>query len=198
MKRIGLLGGTFDPIHYGHLNAAWQSLQHLNLHEVWFIPNPLPPHRPQPQASSTQRNAMLEMAISGIANLHICTVEMKKSTAGLSVETLVTLKQQHPQYSFYWLLGNDSFNSLPTWHRWQEITEYAQLIVLTRPDHPLQISTELQSWLSLQGAKVKSIAITELTISSSDIRQQFHHQHIPRFLLPDAVLNYCLEHKLYH
>jgi nicotinate-nucleotide adenylyltransferase len=198
LSRIGLFGGTFDPIHHGHLNAAWQSLQTLALDQVWFIPNHLPPHRALPQANALQRVAMIELAIADIAQFQMSRVEIDKNKPSFSIDTLITLKQKHPDHEFCWLMGNDSFNSLPTWHRWQEISEHAQLIVLTRPEHPLKISTELQQWLSTPGNKVKSVAITELNISSTDIKQQFQHQQLPRFLLPDAVLNYCQQHQLYH
>ncbi len=197
MKRIGLFGGTFDPIHHGHLNAAWQSLQTLALEQVWFIPNHLPPHRALPQATAAQRLAMIELAIADIAPFQVSLIEIEKNKPSFTIDTLVTLQQQHPTTEFYWLMGNDSFNSLPTWHRWQEISQYARLIVLSRPEHPLKISAELQEWLDKQGNKVKSVAITELNIASTDIKQQLQHQQLPRFLLPDAVLNYCKQQQIY-
>lgn len=197
MTRIGLFGGTFDPIHYGHLNAAWQSLQTLALEQVWFIPNHLPPHRARPQASAVQRVAMIELAIADIQAFQVNRVEVDKNKPSYTIDTLIALQQHHADAEFYWLMGNDSFNSLPSWHRWQEISRYARLIVLTRPGHPLKISPELEAWLSQAGNQVKSVAITELNIASTDIKQQFQLKQVPRFLLPDAVLDYCQQQQIY-
>lgn len=170
---IGILGGTFDPIHFGHLRIALEALEKYKLKEVRFIPCALPVHKKAPLVSSDHRIAMLKLAVKSQKNFIIDQREIKRKTPSFMIETLYDLKDEMPDQQFGLILGSTELVSFTKWRHWQEILKLASLIILPR---------------DTAGA---------LPISSTAIRKMIKKNQNPRYLLPDAVLDYIVYHKLY-
>ena len=205
---IGLFGGTFDPVHYGHLRAALEVCQSLKLKELRFIPAGQPVHRPAPIASAAHRIAMLELAIAEILQFTIDKREINSAEPSYTVNTLLSLRQELPHAALCLLVGVDAFAAITTWHRWQDILMLAHLIVLQRPGFTLPSSDAVGGLLAHQISDKKELAkathgaiwvetITPLAISSTLIRNQLAIGNIPYFLLPQSVINYSKEHQIY-
>jgi nicotinate-nucleotide adenylyltransferase len=196
---MGVFGGTFDPIHYGHLRTAFEMLQALRFEDVRFIPCGDPPHRGSTYATAKQRFRMVELAIEGQDGLIADDRELKRGGPSYTMDTLLTLREEFPDRALGLILGMDAFLGLPTWHRWQEILDAAHIIVAHRPgwkapdmgplgDLISEFGTHRVNDLhtSLQG-RVHIHAVTQLEISSTEIRDLVAAGRDPRFLMPDAV-----------
>ncbi len=142
-RAIGILGGTFDPIHYGHLRPCLDLLQQINLAEVRLMPNHIPPHRAAPGSSASHRLAMATLAVQDCAELTIDTRELNRTTPSYTIDTLIELAAENPTTPICFLIGLDSLNSLHTWHRWQELLNYCHLVVSYRPNYQLQLNPEV-------------------------------------------------------
>lgn len=206
-----MLGGTFDPIHHGHLRTAVELYERLAVAEVRLIPCHQPPHRPQPLANSAQRLHMVSLAIAGEAGLKLDACELERDQASWSVHTLADLRARlGPQVPLIMAIGMDSFLSLPAWYQWRQLTHYAHLVVVTRPDYQALYSAELQTWLDqhqtleadllqhLPCGKVLLMQLqTPLAISATQIRQALAEGRSARYWLPDQVLAYIQQQGLY-
>ena len=199
MKLIGVFGGTFDPIHYGHLRSAFEMLQALRFDEVRFIPCSDPPHRGTTFANAAQRLEMVSVAVAGQAGFVVDDRELQRGGPSYSIDTLLSLREEFPQHSLGLILGMDAFLGLPGWRRWQEILDVAHIIVAHRPGWrapdmgPLgELLTECGTHRSndlheqIQGC-VHIHAVTQLEISSTEIRELVEAGRDPRFLMPDTV-----------
>lgn len=208
-KAIGILGGTFDPIHLGHLRMALELREALNLDKVHVIPCYQPVHRKSPIASPEQRLAMVECAVANEVALYPDAREIRRRSPSYSIDTILELHTENPKTPLCFLLGIDAFLGFPTWHRWQEILDYAHIIVAHRPQYQLPSSgiiaellkERLQNELSyihenLAGS-ILFRPITALEIAASDIRKQIATGRNPRYLLPDAVYDYIQTHDTY-
>jgi nicotinate-nucleotide adenylyltransferase len=203
---IGIFGGTFDPVHYGHLRSAVEVKEIFGLDEVRLIPSAQPPHRQAPQASPTTRLDMLKLAIDNQPSFIADTRELDRAGASYMVITLESLRQEFPGQPLLLFIGSDAFNQLTTWYQWQRLFDFAHIVVLTRPGHrvgqlePFFVErqtihqTELKQELA---GKLYFQAITQLDISATVIRNIFADQRNPAFLLPDSVIAYIKQHKLY-
>ena len=203
---IGILGGTFDPIHYGHLRAAIEVKDLFQLTEVRLIPSSVPPHRRQPAASALMRLDMLQLAIANQANLIADKRELTRQGASYMVDTLCSLRHDYPDQPLILFIGSDAFHQLTTWHQWQQLFTFAHIVVMTRPGFTLM---PLDDFFTARLASHKSglaeqlaghlyfQAITQLDISATAIRNQIAQQQNPSFLLPDSVLAYIRQHQLY-
>lgn len=206
---IGIFGGTFDPIHYGHLRAALESKEIFRLDEVRLIPSSQPPHRGQPSATAEQRLAMLKLGVADQPGFTIDSQEIDRPGKSFMVDTLHALRAEFPEKSLLLFIGSDAFHKLNTWHRWQNLFDYAHVIVLTRPGFALSRSAKFddffadkiievpQSLLARLNGNLYFQVITQLDISATSIRAMIAQGHSPRYLLPDAVLQYIKAHKLY-
>lgn len=209
---VGVFGGTFDPIHYGHLRPALELREQLALGEVRFIPASLPPHRGEPAATAQQRLAMLQLALQGSEAMRIDERELQRSGPSYMVDTLRSLREEVGRRPLVLLLGLDAFLGLPTWHRWPAIIELAHVAVATRPgwnSAQLQQYAELaQLWRDRHSDDVASLRhspagrivlseVTPLDISATKIRAALRQRRSPRFLLPDSVLDYIERNRLY-
>jgi nicotinate-nucleotide adenylyltransferase len=206
---VGILGGTFDPVHHGHLRIALEVLEALDLAEVRFIPSRLPPHRGQPQATPAQRLALLRLAVAGQPGFIVDERELRRGGPSYMVDTLASLRAEVGNTPLCLLLGRDAFNDLPGWHRWRNILEFTHLIVLERPGAaptpPGELSQLLERCiLDHPGALREKAAggiliqpVTQLAISATRIRQLLAQGRSPRYLLPEAVLNCIHEQGLY-
>src|SRR5579884_1723014 len=133
MQPIGLFGGTFDPIHYGHLRTAFELWQELRLAEVRFMPTGSPPHREQPLASAELRLRMVQAAVADQQAFVVDDREVRRTGISYSVDTLTELRGEYPDRSLCLLLGMDAFLGLPNWHRWRDLLDLAHVCVATRP-----------------------------------------------------------------
>lgn len=208
-KIIGILGGTFDPIHYGHLRLALDFLQILNLEQVRFIPCKLPVHKEANIATPEQRLALLNLAIESMPQFYIDDREIKRDSASYMIDTVKSLRKDYPDTSLCLLLGSDAFLDLDQWKDWRQLLDYVHIVVGLRAatpfllndiltqflsEHQMEDATDLQQKLH-GGIYIQNIS--QLAISASDIRSQIAAHLNVRFLLPDSVYDYILQHQLY-
>ena len=206
---IGLFGGTFDPIHYGHLRTAFELWQLLRLAEVRFLPTGNPPHREQPLASPELRLRMVRAAVSGQPGFTVDDREMRRTGVAYSVDTLAELRAEYPDRSLCLLLGMDAFLGLPHWHRWRELLGLAHIVVAHRPGWKAPTMGPLGEVMVDHGTgAIRDLhektagciyvhAVTQLEISSTELRQLIVSGRDPRYLVPDEVRQMLLETRCY-
>jgi len=206
---IGILGGTFDPIHNGHLRPCLDLLQQLELAEIKLLPNHIPPHKAVPGSSSAHRLAMVELAVQDCPEITIDERELRRDKASYTIDTLIELAQDYPDTPICFLIGMDSLNSLHTWYRWQELLDYCHLVVSYRPGYQFELATEVQAIFervkttdhntihSQRHGHILLWPSTQLDISATRIRFLIKNQQNPMFLLPEKVLTYIKHHNLY-
>jgi nicotinate-nucleotide adenylyltransferase len=206
---IGILGGTFDPIHHGHLRPALEIHERLGFDELRLVPAHVPPHRPLPGATAEQRLAMVQRAIEGLSGFRVDRRELDRDGPSFSVDTLLALRAEvGASRPLLMLVGLDAFAELHTWHRWREIPRLAHVVVATRPGSAppspgtgyLEAAEVVHSPERLRErpcGHVRFEAVTALDISATAIRALLRAGRSPKFLLPDAVLDYILEKDLY-
>ncbi|PVZ85944.1 nicotinic acid mononucleotide adenylyltransferase [Serratia sp. S1B] len=206
-----LFGGTFDPIHYGHLLPVEALAKEVGLQQVTLLPNHVPPHRPQPEASPQQRLAMVKLAIADHPLFTVDDRELQRTTPSYTIDTLEMIrKERGAAHPLAFIIGQDSLLSLYKWHRWQDLLDVCHLLVLARPGYHQQMeSTELQDWLeqhqirdsallSQQPAGYIYLANTPLLeISATEIRQRYHQGIRCDDLLPHSVQRYIELQGLY-
>jgi nicotinate-nucleotide adenylyltransferase len=179
MRPIGIFGGTFDPIHYGHLRTALELKQTLDLEAVHFVPCASPPHRSAPLADGRLRLKMVEAAIRGERGFVADDRELRRPGLSYTVDTLMSFRSDLPDAPLCLLLGMDAFLGLPQWHRWRELFDVAHVVFAHRP-----------GWLHVR-------PVTQLEISSTDLRDLLRAGRDPKFLVPDAVRQIILETECY-
>jgi nicotinate-nucleotide adenylyltransferase len=200
-KLIAILGGTFDPVHNGHLRVAWEAAEALDAH-VRLIPAQVPPHRPAPVASAAQRVALLQRALAGQTRLALDTRELDREGPSYTVDTLRGLRAElGPAQPLVLLVGADAFAQLPTWRQWRALFDLAHIAILTRPGRTEPWSSELVAEATPRRArkagelgdapcgKVLSLPVTPLDISASAVRVLLAAGRVPRWLIPDALLD---------
>ncbi|MCK5898164.1 MAG: nicotinate-nucleotide adenylyltransferase [Methylococcales bacterium] len=203
---IGIYGGTFNPIHYGHLRTALEIKEILNLSEIRFIPCYQPALKDKPLVSAKARFEMVQLAIETQPDFVCDERELKRQGSSYMVDTLASLRMNFEQQSLLLLLGMDAFESLTQWSRWQRVFDYAHIVVMTRPknsqimltDFFKQRLTKEVSVLKQQVCgKLYFQKVTQLAISSTEIRKLLAQENSPRFLMPDNVINYIQHYKIY-
>lgn len=199
MGPVGVFGGTFDPIHYGHLRSAYELLQDLALGEVRFMPCGIPPHRHQPIADGALRLAMVRAAVADQPGFVVDDRELHRAGPSYSVDTLAALREEMPDRPLCLLLGMDAFLGLPKWHRWREILQLAHVVVAHRPGWRAPDMGALGDLLAERatarvddlhraaGGAIHVHAVTQLEISSTEVRALIRAGRDPRYLMPDAV-----------
>ena len=206
---VGIFGGTFDPIHVGHLRTAHELLTGLDLAEVRFIPSRLPPHRPPTIAPEALRLRMLEAALEGLPGFRVDGRELLRPGPSFMVDTLASLRAEVGTQPLCLLLGLDAFLGLPTWERWRELPALAHIVVARRPGFTQRIdgevgellrsrsSTDRHELARLPAGRVLIQDVTQLEISSSAIRNLVEAGGDPRFLVPDAVRDLIAKTHIY-
>ena len=209
MQPICIFGGTFDPVHYGHLRTAFELWQLLRLAEVRFLPSGNPPHREQPLASADLRLRMVRAAVAGEPAFTVDDREIRRSGVSYSVDTLAELRAEYPRRSLCLLLGMDAFLGLPHWHRWRELLELAHVVVAHRPGWKAPTLGPLGEVMVDRGTgsirelhertagRVYVHAVTQLEISSTELRQLIVAGQDPRYLVPDDVRRMLLDSECY-
>jgi nicotinate-nucleotide adenylyltransferase len=203
---IGIFGGTFDPIHYGHLRSALEVKELFGLDEIRLIPSAQPPHRDVPQVSAAMRLEMLKLAVDQQPGFIVDTREIERAGASYMVTTLQSLRLEFTDKPLLLFIGSDAFNKLTTWYQWRQLFDLAHLVVLTRPGYLVgklddfyieKYTNELMQLHEQLAGKLVFQAITQLDISATAIRSMIAQHKSPRFLLPDAVLTYIYQNQLY-
>ncbi|MEK7711574.1 MAG: nicotinate-nucleotide adenylyltransferase [Pseudomonadota bacterium] len=203
---IGIFGGTFDPIHYGHLRPAQEAMQQLALAELRFVPAATPPHRPPPLASAAQRLTMVELAIRGLPGLRVDDRELQRGGLSYTVSTLESLRTELGNTALCLLIGADQFRSFETWHRWQEIPALAHLVVLNRPGATAgvlpdwvraRVCTDLHLLREAPAGRLAFLSVSPQDISATRIRAALARGESVQGLLPEAVLDYIRSNQVY-
>ncbi|HET6725416.1 MAG TPA: nicotinate-nucleotide adenylyltransferase [Gammaproteobacteria bacterium] len=209
MQPIGIFGGTFDPIHYGHLRPALDVLEALDLAEIRFIPSGCPPHRGQPVAPPALRLEMVKAAVAPEPRFVVDEREIHSDEPSYSVTTLESLRRDWPDTPLALIVGMDAFLGLASWHRWRELLDLAHLVVAHRPGWHLQAEGELSSLVAAHqtydpaqlGERKAGLiflqAVTQLEISSTEIRDIIAAGRDVRYLLPEEVRTLIMNHALY-
>ncbi len=200
MNALAIFGGTFDPIHLGHLCVAWEASELLDA-EVRIMPSGTPPHRPPPIASAAQRLAMLQVALRDQSRLTLDARELQRSGPSYTVDTMIELRVEQGERPIVLLLGADAFAGLPDWHGWRQLFELAHIGVLSRPGEQLQLPAELQEAISSRrvsdpaalstqpAGKVIELAVTAMEISATRIRELIAAGREPRYQLPAGLFD---------
>lgn len=209
MAAIGLYGGTFNPVHHGHLRGAISALELLELDQLVFVPAAVPPLKAEPDVSAMQRAAMVELAV---ATMDQCTVdcrELHRSGPSYTIDTLEAWRRERgASDALIFIMGSDAFANVHRWHRWESLLDYASIAVTTRPGVASEWPPEVANWAAdkivdaanlstFPAGKVAFVAQPPLDISSTDIRRRVRAGKNVQFLLPDAVIDYIQAHNLY-
>jgi len=193
-KRIGLLGGSFDPVHRAHIELAKIALNHLALDEVQLLPAKQPWQKPTLSASASDRLIMLQLAVQSTPGLTINAIELDRPGKTYTLDTLKALPAEN---QYYWLLGADQLTNFPTWRGWQEIAQRVTLVVANRPGSELRIPAPLQAQITAGQARVQTLPFEALDVSSSQLRQALGRGESADAWLAPAVANYIKQHQLY-
>jgi nicotinate-nucleotide adenylyltransferase len=216
-QKIGILGGTFNPIHYGHLAAAEEVWSRLKLDQVLFVPSFLPPHKQdEVLPSAAQRQEMVSLAIAGNAHFSLSDIEVKREGKSYSVDTVAELMRLHPATDFYFITGLDSFLEIQTWKEWERLLSFCRFIVLSRPGYAFAGLASID-FMHKASEKLRALDQRELTrvvlefgrnmvyleqiplydISSTDIRKRVRQGCTIKYLLPECVETYIIKNNLY-
>jgi nicotinate-nucleotide adenylyltransferase len=198
IRRLGVLGGTFDPIHHGHLVAAQEALYQLKLDQVLFVPAGMPPHKPvQPLTPARHRLEMIELAIADRPGFALSRVDVERPGPHYSADMLQLLKEEWgPDTTLFFIEGADSLVDLLDWHEPQRVVELAELAVVDRPGVELDVDRLQQHLPGLVG-RLHRVKMPLLDISSTDLRRRVREGRPVAYLTPDEVVAYILEHELY-
>ena len=206
---IALFGGTFDPVHYGHLRCADEARLKLGLKNLYLLPAGTPPHRKPPQATTKQRLEMLQLVQQEFPQLEIDDRETRRSGPSYMVDTLQELRAEFPQTPLLLLIGQDAANQLHSWFHWQQLFDLAHIVILTRPGAKAEYRSDLARQIQRRlGADVQSLCrseaggvlyleVTAIDVSATSIKSIIRLGRSPHSMLPGAVLDYINENQLY-
>ena len=194
---IGVLGGTFDPVHFGHLRPALEVMQALGLEQIRFVPNKIPPHRETPWLNVETRLELLNAAIDDQPGFELDQRELDRTGQSYMVDTLESLRGDFPAQSICLILGMDAFLGLREWHQWQRIPQLCHLVVTTRPGFdidsayirqlPASLTDSASGLAEIATGRILLQSVTQLDISASGIRDMLIKGQSVRYLLPDKV-----------
>jgi len=206
---IGFLGGTFDPVHFGHLRPALEIQQALNLQSLYLLPNYIAPHKEKTLATAEQRIEMVKLAIQDTPEIQINTQELLRSSPSYTIDTLKLLRQQHPDTPICFIMGMDSLINFDSWYQYQDILNYCHLVVSHRPGWDPTFNEIVTGLLTQHQTQDPSIlhrslagciyfqSTSQLAISSSQIRQLLATKQSINFLTPQSVCTYIKEQHCY-
>ena len=206
---LALLGGTFDPVHYGHLRCADQARRKLSLEYLYLLPAGRPPHRREPQASVAQRLDMLALAREEFPCLLIDDRETRRAGPSYMVDTLQELRNAYQDRPLLLLIGQDAANQLHSWHDWRRLFDLAHIVILTRPAAHIAYEPELAEQVSLRTAdeagdlftsragRILQLDVEPVDVSATAIKRCIRSGNAPREMLPEKVLSYIIANRLY-
>ncbi len=186
--RIGILGGTFNPIHIGHLILAEEAREKLKLEKVIFVPTYFPPHKGNGDITGArERYKMVKLAIKGNRHFKVSDIEIKRQGLSYTIDTLKAFKQRYPKDELYFITGSDLLKYLTEWKDLDEIIKMVRLVVATRPGYPLE---KIPSYIT-------TVGIRAVDVSAFEVRQAIKEGRSFRYLVPEAVCNYIIKKRLY-
>ena len=198
--RIGLFGGTFDPIHLGHLILAERCREEAGLEEVWFLPSYVPPHKTERTITRfEQRCEMVALATAGQPAFRVERIEKELPPPSFTSETLAELRARHPEHEFSLVIGGDSLREFPTWHNPRKVLDLARLVAVPRAGTSAVTAGELAAKLELpaEGVRLQLVECPAIAIASREIRARVKEGKSIRFLVPRSIEEYIRERKLY-
>lgn len=197
--RLGIFGGTFDPVHYGHLLLAETCRETLELSEVRFVPAGNPPHKSGIQITDGHARAdMLKLAVSGYPEFTVDRRELKRQGPSFTVDTLAEFAAELPDAELFFLMGADSLRDMPGWREPDRISELATVVAVNRPGLPLPTSSQVVEWVGdALAARIRLITMPGADLSATDLRQRAREGGSLRFMTPRAVEAFIGEHRLY-
>lgn len=187
-NKIGILGGSFDPVHIGHLVLAEYALTEYKLDKVLFIPNRIPNLKQPPQATAHHRYRMVKLAIQDNPTFEVSDIEIKRKGVSYTYDTVIALKKKLKNAKLFFIIGSDAYNSLPKWKNFKKLIAEIEFIVAIRPDSKIK---------KIPQVKFQVLSIPKIAISSSYIRERVEKGMSIRYLVPDGVWQYICEYKLY-
>lgn len=196
MQKIGLLGGTFDPIHNGHLSIANHALKKFNLSQVEFIPCFQPPHRHQPIANALDRFRMVQLAVQHHPHLSVNDIEIQRGNISYSVDTIKSLQQQFPNHEYYFIVGADAFSKFDTWRDWEIICSNVNIIVVNRSNEKIILPKKVADFTGKK--RIDFLTIQPIAISATQIRLDIALKKENVNGLDNTVWRYIVEKKIYH
>jgi len=186
--KVGILGGTFNPIHAGHLILAEEAREKLNLDKIIFMPTYLPPHKDKSEIASAQdRFKMIKIAIKGNNHFSVSDLEIKRQGRSYTIDTVRDFKKLHPKDELYFISGSDLLKYLAEWKDLEEILKIVKFVVATRPGYPLE---KIPDYIS-------TVSIRAVDISGFEVREASKADKSFRYLVPEGVYNYIIKRKLY-
>ncbi len=204
---IGIYGGTFDPIHYGHLRTAIEVKEIFSLEQIRLIPCRQPAHRASPDCTAEMRCQMVQLAIQAQSDLMLLDQrEIERPGVSYMVDTMNSLAKDFPEQQLLLFIGADAFKGLTSWHQWQDLFDYAHIVVMTRPGYTVPVlegflancMTDSREMMNeKQAGCLYFQKVTQLDISATAIRACFKQGKNPAYLLPDTVIDYIKSHKIY-
>lgn len=204
---IGIYGGTFDPVHFGHLRTALEIREIFAAAEIRLVPSARPPHREQPAVSAAMRVEMLHAALNGHPGLVVDTRELDRAGPSYMVDTLASIRSEvGAEEPLLLCIGCDAFLQLESWHRWRQLFDHAHIVVITRPGwrhealvpfYQGRMADAVETLQTTACGRLLFQQVTRLEISATRIREILAEGKDPSFLLPDAVLAIIAEHRLY-
>ncbi len=209
LPAIAILGGTFDPVHVGHIQSALELRQRLGLQQCLLMPCHLPPHRESPQSGAAHRLRMVELAVADIEGLAADDRELRRSGPSYTVDTLAEIRAEVGEaVSINFVMGSDAYNNLHTWRRWQSLFDYANVVVMKRDgyqEEPVAEVNEITSARLADPEQLRQIAhgamahisLTPWPQSATQVRENLQRGQIPGDSLPNSVANYIKQHRLY-
>ncbi len=216
-QRIGIIGGTFNPIHYGHLAAAEEVRDRLKLGRVLFVPSFLPPHKhEEDMPTATQRLEMVRLAVTGNSGFEVSDIEVERGGKSYTIDTIDAFISKYPGANLFFITGLDSFLDIQTWKDWKRLLARCSFVVLSRPGYSFSelvkidfLKGALRDLSALDSKEKEQVEIAQgglpvylerislYDISSTDIRARVHQSRSIKYHLPDAVEHYIIEKKLY-
>lgn len=208
-KPLALFGGTFDPVHYGHLRCAEEARQKLGLEQLYLLPSGCPPHRDAPRASARQRLEMLHLALPEFPQLEIDDREIQRSGPSYMVDTLKELRSEFPRRPLLLLIGQDAANHLHGWFDWQTLFELTHIVIMTRPGARAEYRRDLEKQIQRRlledkeelfrskAGGVLNLKVASIDISATTIQSIIRLGRSPNSMLPGAVMDYINENRLY-
>ncbi len=206
---VALFGGTFDPVHYARQRTALEVRDLLEVDDFRFLPAGTPPHRTNQVGHACHRLAMLSLAIAGVDGFSIDEQEINREGPSFMVDTLANLRAGLESAPIILVMGQDSANTLESWHHWRQVFSLAHLVIMSRPgdreDYPAELEAEIsgrradtcKQLFKAPAGMVRKVDVTGFSISSRNIRAKLMRGESPRFMLPDAVLDYLRNQSLY-